>query len=75
MDDINQGTCTIFVGKPLAKQLFVVPSWKWDDNIKINFIEVANVDWAKLALDSVRQWVFVFMMTYIRVIIPESLVK
>lgn len=31
---------------------------RWDDSIKIDFIEVANVNWDKLALDSVKQWDF-----------------
>jgi hypothetical protein len=72
LDDINQETHKIIVGKPLAKQLFRGPRWRWEDNIKMNFIEVTNVDWAKLALDSVKQWAFVFVVTCFHVIIPES---
>jgi hypothetical protein len=49
----RRGVYRVLVGKPEEKRLLETPRRRWEDNIKINLLEVecGGVDWIELAQD------------------------
>jgi len=52
----RRGICRVLVGKPEGKRPLGRPRSRWEDNIKMNFLEVGCwvMDWIELAQDRDR---------------------
>ena len=57
----RRGVYRVLVGKPEGKRLLGRPRRRWEDNIKMNHLEVGCgcVDWIELAQDRDRRREFV----------------
>jgi hypothetical protein len=62
--------CRILVGKPKGRRPLGIPRHRWEDNIKMDFREIAwgGMDWIDLAQDR-DQW-RAFMNTVVNIVVP-----
>jgi hypothetical protein len=59
----GRGVYRFLVGKPEGKRALVRPSYRWEDNIKLDLreTEIDGANWIWLAQDRVQWWAFVNM--------------
>jgi hypothetical protein len=65
----GRGVYKVLVGKPEGKRLLGRPKRRWEDNINIDFREIAidGANWIQLAQDRVQWRVFVNTVMNLRV--------
>ena len=64
-----RGVHKVLVGKPEGKRPLGIPRRRWEDNIKMDLLEVGcgGMDWIELAQDRVRWPALVTMVMNLRV--------
>jgi len=65
----GRGVYRVLVGKPEGKRPLGRPRSRWEDNIKMDLLEVGCgvMDWIKLAQDRDRWWLLVNAVMNLRV--------
>ena len=65
----GRGVHKVLVGKPVRKRPLGKPRRRWEDNIKMDLLEVGRGcgDWMGLAQDRDRWWALVSMVMNFRV--------
>jgi hypothetical protein len=66
----RRGVYKVLDGRPKAKRPLVRPRHKWEDNIKLDLMEIGfnGVNWIQLAQDRVQWWACVNMVMNLRVL-------
>jgi hypothetical protein len=57
----GRGVYRVLVGRPEGKRPLGRPGWRWEDNIKMDLMEIGidGANWIRLAQDRVQWWAFV----------------